>query len=199
MIVIYKRWMYLLITMALTLEDMMVMAFTMEETTTISVQMLTGDVFPVRIRLTDPVGLFPKQFANQHGLHSRMVKRFRFYLSDIDADCSMDEEVPLSHLRSVHLTAEGVTWKEKYPVGLPDRLYLSIQDDSEEEQHDKVRLIRWILKKKGWNDSMGDAQLWGEYLYWMLYAQNVEEGNRLQTLTTFVESQAHLFVGMEME
>lgn len=155
--------------MALTLEDMMDMALTLEETWTVAVHMLTGGMFSVRIRPSDPLTFFPKQFAEQSGLNVVMVKRFRFYLHDLDEGLwAMDEDVPLSEWRSIH-SAGMVSWANRFPHGLPSQVYLRIEDDTDEVRLEKLAWIRGGIRGRGGDASMPDEALWGDYLSWCLY------------------------------
>lgn len=186
--------------MALAIEDLMKMAFSLEETMTITVQTSVGGTLPIRVRMSDPTGMFPRQFADQAGLNPRMVGKFRFYLhADADQEAmEWDEDKPLSYWRSVHFS--GKTWKEVFPGGSNVlSLYLAIEDDSDEERRVKLSLLRSIVQQKGWLAYSGeDTQLWGEYLQWFLYARDISEKNRYETVLAFVERQSHLFVDQMM-
>jgi len=152
-----------------TLEDMMDRV-TLDETAMVYVHMLTGGMFPVRIRPSDPLTFFPKQFADQSGLNAVMVRRFRFYLHDLDEGLwAIDEDVPLSEWRSIHLGM--VSWTERFPHGLPSQVYLRIEDDVDEVRVEKLAWIRGALRERGINTMMPNEALWGDYLSWCLYTQ----------------------------
>jgi len=171
--------------MALSLEDMMTMSLSMEETMMISVQNTVGEKTWVRVRMSDPTGLFPRQVADQVGFNPRMASRLRFYL--LGKEGREDEDAPLSQWRSVHFS--GKTWREVFSGnGASDALllYMEMEDDTEQERSDKLRLLRTLLRQKGEADQEGDTVLWGEYLQWFVYAKGVSEMNRYETLLAFV-------------
>lgn len=173
--------------MAMTLEDLMT-KFSLGETTTIMVRMLSGDLIPVPIRMSDPVSLFPKQFVDQHRMNPWITHRLRFYVHE-----DWDEDTPLSGFVSVH-RFRG-TWMDLYRSerNLPYLLHLVILDDAEEERSQKLELLRSILSAKGITKGVEDTQLYGEYLYWYLYYRPSDPSfyfvkpNRYTTLSGFVE------------
>ena len=178
------------ITMALSLEDMMDSLLSLEESTTIPVQTSSGDVFPVRIRMSDPVALFAQQFAQQFQFNPRIIGRFRFYCA-----LEWDEDTPLSGWMSVH-RSKG-TWLDVYKTEfkLPHRLFLVIADDSDAEKTEKVKLIRSLIHCYGGSEDMDDSTLYAEYSYWLLRTPT-QEMNRYQMVSAFVRQSSHLFDAM---
>ena len=151
----------------------------------ISVQNTVGEKTWVRVRMSDPTRLFPRQLADQVGFNPRVASRLRFYL--LGKEGREDEDAPLSQWRSVHFS--GKTWREVFSDnGASDALllYMEIEDDTEQERSDKLRLLRTLLSKRGEADKENDALLWGEYLQWFVYAKGVAEMNRYETLQAFV-------------
>ena len=173
--------------MAISLEDMMDSVLSLEETTLIPVQTSSGDVFPVRIRMSDPVALFPKQFASQFQFNPRLVDRFRFHCA-----LEWDEDAPLSGWMSVHRLSG--TWLDVYrsEFKLPPRLFLVLAEDSPQEQKEKVKLIRYIIRRCGGSDDMDDSTLYAEYSYWLLRTPTLDL-DRYQAVSAFVQQCAHLF------
>ena len=165
--------------MALSLHDLMT-AFSLEETVSMPVVLLSGEVLPVCIRLSDPVALFPKQFSDQHQFNPRCASRFRFYTHPGE----MEEDAPLSAWRSIHLA--GGRWRDL--MECPSRLFLSIADDSEDDQHAKLSLIRSLLSQRGHVYPYDDTVLYSEYLSWWLRSHlPCEIANRYQILSAFVD------------
>lgn len=165
--------------MALSLHDLM-SSFSLEETVSMPVVLLSGEILPVRIRLSDPIALFPKQFSDQYRFNPYCVDRFRFYTHLEE----LDEDAPLSAWRSIHLA--GGRWRDLREC--PSRLFLVIADDSEEERSAKLSLIRTILSQRGQFYPYDDNVLYSEYLSWWLHAQPSHEiQNRYQFLSAFVE------------
>ena len=153
----------------------------------ISVQDTVGRTTQVRVRMSDPTRLFPRQVADQVGFNPRMASRLRFYL--FGKEGREEEDAPLSQWRSVHFS--GKTWREVFSDnGASDALllYMEIEDDTEQERGDKLRLLRTLLSKKqeGAAEKEDDVRLWGEYLQWFVYAKDVSEMNRYETLQAFV-------------
>lgn len=181
--------------MALALHDLM-SVFSLEETVMIPVVLLSGDVLPVRIRPSDPIALFPKQFSDQHGFNPRCVHRFRFYTHLEALDTLDDEDAPLSAWRSIHHRVSG-RWRDQ--MEYPSRLYLVIADDSEEDRCGKLSLIRSLLFQRGVAYPYDDYTLYSEYLSWWLRTQPTEDmENRYQILSAFVEEQYTLLHSNEM-
>jgi hypothetical protein len=169
--------------MALSLEDMMATAFSMEETITLSVQNTVGQITHVRVRASDPTSLFPKQVADQVGYNSRIVGKLRFYLP-YQGD---DDEAPLALWRSIQFSHK--TWKEVLPPTSSLLLTMEIEDDSEEERLQKLALLRTVLLERGCYEveQLDDLVLWSRYLQWFLYARSIQEWNRYQMMVAFAE------------
>ncbi len=164
--------------MALSLHDLMT-AFSLEETVLIPVVLFTGEILSVRIRLSGPVALLPKQFSDQHGFNPRCVHRFHFYTHAEECD----EDAPLSTWRSIHLA--GGRWNDL--AECPSRLFLTIADDSEEDRCAKLSLIRSLLSQRGEVYPYDDYALYSEYLSWWLRIQPpCSMKNRYQVLSAFV-------------
>jgi hypothetical protein len=191
--------------MALSLEDMMATAFSLQETLTISVQNTLGQIAHVRVRPSDPTSLFPKQFADEVQFNPRMVHKFRFYLSSslaMGGGEQEEEDRPLSQYRSIHFS--GKTWREvlpSHPVGVGFMLHVVILNDAEEEEKEKLALLRTILLQRGCYESetMEDSVLWGCYLEWFLHAREVHSLNRYQTMVAFAEHFMDRLDGSSME
>ena len=165
----------------------MMSQFSLGETATIMVRMLSGDLIPIRIRMSDPVSLFPKQFVDQHRMNPWVIHRLRFYAHE-----DWDEDTPLSGFVSVH-RFRG-TWMDLYRSehNLPYLLHLVILDDADEERGQKLTLLRSILSARG-STKVDDMCLYGEYLHWYLYYRPSDPSfyfvkpNRYTTLSGFVE------------
>lgn len=179
--------------MAMSLEDLMMSQFSLGETATIVVRMVGRDELSVRIRMSDPVSLFPKQFVDQCRMNPWITPRLRFYARE-----DWDEDAPLSGFVSVH-RFRG-TWIDLYRSEnrLPPCLYLEILDDEEEERRQKIALLRSILHSKGTAAAtaaveLDDVRLYGEYLQWYIYYRPSETSfyfikpNRYAIMNAFVE------------
>lgn len=170
----------------------MMAQFSLGETATVMVRMLGGDSIPVRIRMSDPVSLFPKQFVDQCRMNPWITPRLRFYTRE-----DWDEDAPLSGFVSVH-RFHG-TWMDLYRSEhrLPPCLYLEILDDEAEERDQKLTLLRSLLSAKGFAATAAaesdNVRLYGEYLHWYLYYRPsdslfyFQKPNRYATMNAFVE------------
>lgn len=176
--------------MAMSLEELMMAQFSLIETATVTVRMLDGNSIPIRIRMSDSVSLFPKQFVDQCRMNPWITPRLRFYARE-----DWDEDAPLSGFVSVH-RFRG-TWMDLYRSEhqLPSCLHLVILDDEEEERNQKLALLRSILQSKGLTSlaELDNIRLYGEYLQWYLYYRPSETSfyfikpNRYATMNAFVE------------
>ena len=170
----------------MTLEDMMDMMMSNEETTNVYVRLLSGEILSVSIRMTDRLELFPNLFARQYGYNPHIVPRMRFYDNNL-----IDEEQSISSWKSIE--SSPWTWKAVY--GYAERvplLNLMIELD-DKEKSSKLEMIRMILNNKNWGYNYDDEILYSDYLAWNLYYQPPENSNRYINLTNFVEQNGNLF------
>lgn len=172
----------------MTLEDLMMAQLSLGETTNIIVRMLGGEQLPVRIRMSDHVSIFPKQFVDQHNFNPWIAPRLRFY-----AHGDFDEDTPLSKFSSVHRF--NGTWRDylsEYTIHYFDIIIL---DDDDTEINKKMKLLREIICSKGIQSNLSDNEVYGEYLHWYIYYRPLESSfyfikpKRRDLLNTFVEQQ----------
>lgn len=155
---------------------------------TVMVRLLSGDILPVEICMSDLISHFPSEFVTQHKYNPNIINRLEFLIMEADDEKNLQYDYYATpEMKSFSWSDEFKT-AEDIPV-----INLFIQSEHELDIAEKIKLIHQILVTKKMESLHSDDELYSLYADWNLHFQPLPDSNRYTNMTTFLEQKQEYF------